>query len=176
MATENEVLQAQTKINRQNADAKELGTQINALAVVYGDRVNTSAGDDAVIAIANSVIDLFVQADITFPVVKFDGHPTPEILSAEVGDAASTLVSLQYNTEVALTDETGFTISGSTLATSITFASVQGDKSVVHLTCNDAVANGETILITYASGNIVSLADGDAAIDQADVAVTNNVA
>ena len=70
--TDNAQKQAQTKINRQNADAKSIGVELNKLAVIYGDRVDTTAGDAAVTEIKAQVVILDAQADITFPVVKLE--------------------------------------------------------------------------------------------------------
>ena len=185
MTTENARLQAQELINRKNASYHEIVTAIDANLDILNHLLSStgkaggtedSATDTAVTAAKVQTAIITGRINVLFVTNKYDGSITPEFISAVVADATPTKITLTFNTEVALTDATGFTVSGSTLATSISSAVVETDKTLVTLTANGAVANGETVLISYngSTGNVVS--DADAAKTITDGAVTNNVA
>lgn len=178
MGTQNADNAAVTLLNRQNADAKSDSAAALALATKAAERVNTTAGDNALIAIAAELVIMDAQADITFPVSQLESNGI-KIASGVVENAAPTLIVLELTEPGVITDETGFTISGSTLATSISGAAISGSGfGVLTLTANGAVANGETVLISYngATGNLVNKNNaGDTAASVTELEVTNNV-
>lgn len=176
MSTTNATNKAATASNRSNADVKSLTAQIAALNQTAKERIDTTAGDTAAAEIVTQITALNAQADIVYPVTDLEPAGI-EIVSGVVEDAAPTAIVMQLNQPGDITDETGFTISGSTAATSISAAAVVG--GVLTLTANGAVANGETVLISYngATGNLVNDNNaGDAAGSITDMEVTNNVA
>lgn len=166
-------------INRQNADVKADTAAALALATKAATRVDTTAGDNALIALTAELVILDAQADITFPTEQVEPNGI-EIASGVVENAAPTLIVMALTEPGVITDETGFTISGSTLATAISGAAISGSGfGILTLTANGAVANGETVLITYngATGNLVNKNNaGDAAGTITAMEVTNNVA
>lgn len=166
-------------INRQNADAKSDSAAALAAATKAADRVNTTAGDNALIALTAELVIMDAQADITFPVEQVEPNGL-KIASGVVENAAPTLIVLALTEPGVITDETGFTISGSTLATAISGAAISGAGfGVLTLTANGVVANGETVLISYngVTGNLVNKNNaGDTAASITELEVTNNVA
>ena len=184
MATDNETNLALTASNRKNLAYKERTAKADAEVDLLNSRLSDDGTDDgtpdsatdaAVTAIKVQTAIIDGRIDVLFPLVKPDGFPTPVIIAAVVEDAADTIIVLTYNVAVALTDETGFTVSGSAAATTISSAAVQTNKSIVHLTANGSVIDTETVLLSYSAGNVISVDDGDSAVDQTDFEVTNNV-
>jgi len=186
MATDNSIKQAVGAVNRVNADIKTFtaaitadGKAINGKCSTTGletgtvdSTVNTEIGKiNAAVTAINSRIDVLFPAS--------QANPTPLfIVSGVVEDAAATKIVLTLSEEGAITDETGFTISGCTSAASFSAAAIQTDKTVLHLTTNAAVDDDDVPVIAYngATGNLVSYADSDdECITEAALAITNNV-
>ena len=185
MTTDNSITLGVTNVNRLNAQAKSLGAQIDALA----DRINDRCSDDGteegtpdttvntqVVAIVAAVVLINAQIDVLFPVQNM-GNDYPNAFEAVVEDATPTKIAVSFTSNVDVTDGTGWTVAGSTLATTVSSAAAA--DNIVTLTMDGAVANGETVTVSYngATGNVVNSADDSFTAESVTtLPVTNNVA
>ena len=99
----------------------------------------------------------------------------PVLMSAVVENAAATLVVVTFDMAMAVTDETGFsvTVDGSNATVTLAAASA----STITLTIA-AVTNGEVVLVTYdaSTGNAENTSADAVSVDTVNKTVVNNVA
>ncbi|WP_265284418.1 SwmB domain-containing protein [Verminephrobacter aporrectodeae] len=157
-------------------------------AVANGETVTVSyakpaAGNGVQDAAHNNAVDFSGRAVTNntpaTPTAPTDTTP-PEFSSATVRDNQLVISYTEANAldATALTGNAGFTVS-STAGTAITVssASVDATAKTVTLTLSRAVANGETVTVSYAkpaAGNGVQDAAHNNAVDFSGRAVTNN--
>lgn len=102
----------------------------------------------------------------------------PTLMSAVVENAAPTLVVITFDMAMAVTDDTGFSVTVDGVAATISLAAASTNK--ITLTLSAGVANGEVVLLTYdASAGNAENTNGtpDAvSVDTVNKTVTNNVA
>jgi hypothetical protein len=102
--------------------------------------------------------------------------PAPQLESGVVEDAAPTIVVLDFDGAVSVTDETGMTVDVDTTPATINNVSADGDQ--LSITLSSAISNGEVVEFSYNSGtgNLVAAGEGGAAVASiTDAPVTNNV-
>lgn len=102
----------------------------------------------------------------------------PSIVSLAVEDAAPTKIVIVYDMPMAITDETGFSVTVDGEAATISSAAAATNK--VTLTLSAAISNAEDVLVSYdASAGNAENTNGTAdavAEDTVNKTVTNNVA
>lgn len=102
----------------------------------------------------------------------------PTLMSAVVENAAPTLVVITFDTAMAVTDETGFSVTVDGEAATISGAAASTNK--ITLTLSAAITNGEALLLTYdASAGNAENTNGTpdvVSVDTVNKTVTNNVA
>lgn len=102
--------------------------------------------------------------------------PAPQFESGLVSDLDTSEVNINFDGALAVTDETGMTITADAAPNVITGATVAGD--VLTLTLTSAIAAGEAVLFSYdeATGNLLASGQGDTPVeDITDAVVTNTV-
>jgi len=184
MTTENEIKQALIAPMRKNAELTEIVGRIDADLDLLNARLSDdgtptgtpdSATDSAVTAAKVQSAIIQGRNNVLFPSSKL--LPEDFVFAyGSVEDAADTLIVVTMSHNGVITDETGFTISGCTSATSFTDASIT--DNILTLTCNAAVDDDDVPVISYnsATGNLVK--DGtasDVANSVTNFPITNNV-
>ena len=186
MTTDNSIKQAVGAANRVNADIKTFTASLTAIGKTLDGKcspngLETGSPDSTVhaeiVKLNAVVVAVDAQIDVLYPTDQTNPNPL-FIVSGVVEDAAATKIVLTLSEEGAITDETGFTITGCDSAASFSDAVIQTDKTVLHLTTNAAVIEADVPVIAYngATGNLVSYADSDDECNtEAALTVVNNV-
>ena len=99
----------------------------------------------------------------------------PVIVSSAVENAADTLVVIAYDMAMAVTDDTGFSVTVAGSAATISLAAAATNK--ITLTLSASVTVGQEVLLTYdaSAGNAANTGAVAVSVDVLSKSVTNNV-